>query len=82
MLDFYHSTNWEKLSEEQWRKRNEAFGHSISALEYFREYEQASHFVVTDTVGFYQYEDFANHLHSNYTVLKEEKGKYLIFDIR
>ncbi len=79
--DYMKYMNWEKLPEKQWKKRNDAFKDPITGLEYLREYDQATHFVVNDPPAFEKAQEFASYMHAHYPVLFEKKGLYTVFDL-
>ena len=80
--DYYKYTNFQKLSREQRKKRNEALKDPVANLEYLCQEEGATHFVVTDVKEFYRHPDFAYYVHSNFKLLFEEKNVGLIFDLK
>ncbi len=79
--DYEQFTNWWKLPEEQRKKRTEALKDDLLMLEYLRKYEGATHFVVTNPKGFFDYKEFADHIQTRYKLLEEKPGVYMIFKI-
>lgn len=79
--DYAKYTNWEKLSDEQRKIRNEALKDPIHNLEYLREYGKATHFVVTHPDDFYRHPDFAKYLLRRYKLIYQKRGVCLIFDL-
>lgn len=79
--DYEQFTNWWKLPEEQREKRREALKDDLLMLEYLRKYEGATHFVVTNPKGFYDYQEFARHMQTRYKLLEEQTGVYMIFKL-
>ncbi len=81
LADYYRLTNWQNLSPEEWKQRNEARKDPMLYLEYLRGQEKATHFLVTDTEKFYGNSQFAEYVRKRYPLLYEEKGACLIFQL-
>ncbi|MDP3920130.1 MAG: glycosyltransferase family 39 protein [Candidatus Omnitrophota bacterium] len=79
--DYYKHMNWQKLSEEERGARNEARREATTDLEYLREHEGATHFVVTDLGEFYTDAKFADHMHQTYQTLFVDKEVGIIFSL-
>jgi len=73
--------NWRKLPEKQWQTRQIAFRHPVTALEYLREYEGATHFVVVDPQTFTQARELSEHLNKHYRAVYHDPAKGSIFDL-
>ena len=81
LSDYYRLTNWQNLSHGEWERRNEALKDPVLHLEYLREREGATHFLVTATAKFYENAGFASHVHQKYRLVYEAKNVCLIFEL-
>lgn len=79
--DYYRLTNWQNLSPEEWERRNQALKEPALYLEYLKEGEGATHFLVTDPAKFYENADFSSRVHQRYQLLYEAKDVCLIFEL-
>lgn len=73
--------NWRKLPEEEWRARRLASKDPIAALEYFRKYEKATHFVVVDPQALARTPEFASYLNQHYRLIYQDADKGSIFNL-
>jgi hypothetical protein len=77
---FYHQmANWQNLPPDQWQKYAESLTDPIKHLEYLREYEGATHFVVSDPEAVARVPNFAEYLAKNYSAIFREEGVGTIF---
>ena len=80
--DYYTGMNWEKLPEEQWNRRNEAFKDPVTTLEYLRTAEGATHFIETNPAELKQNADFSTYLDSHFRRIANAENAWAIYDLK
>lgn len=79
--DYYTTGNWERMTPEERQKRNEALKDPITELEYRRQNEGATHFVVLNPKTFYEAAAFSDYMQKHFKVIYEKKNITLIYKL-
>lgn len=80
--DYYKYMNWQKLSPEEWQRRNEAFQDPRTSLGYLVSREEADYFVVSDPQEFNEAFEFASYVRRNFKLVLEKEGVFLVFNLK
>lgn len=79
--DYYRYMNWQKLSEEKWRARNEALKNPVTYLEYLRKEDQATHFIVTFPAEFFRQKEFSDYVLGKYKAIFADPHVGYVFEL-